>query len=208
MPKTPYGELRLLKDSLRAAIKSNAATCAKDNVFLELGVFKGYTSRRIAEILIEEGKAGRLRFPARLIGVDAWSPSKHWWNHRLGRLGSTNHYNREFFTGTTRAFFKVIEKRFSVSRAVWVFIDACHCRECAAWDIEHFGNLVLPGGLLVLHDTQKGRRKIGLLGEHGGTRPLGVHEVLDAGALNADRGWTKVDEVDFGCGLGVWRRTP
>ncbi len=42
-------------------------------------------------------------------------------------------------------------------KIAWLFVDGCHCFHCVREDLDRYGDRIVPGGILVMHDTTHGR---------------------------------------------------
>lgn len=165
-------------------------------LYVELGVKRADTSREIVAALNSERRPG---CHYSVLGVDIDPRAQKCWMEKVRPYGQVH---ARFFLGSTEdAYFSM------PGEAAWVFVDACHCQECAQWDIENWGKLVVPGGHLVVHDTTPRRRSYTKLFQHGGTRRFGVWEAVHESRF-LKSGWNLIEEVDDVNGVTVFERRP
>jgi hypothetical protein len=196
MPLITPKELNVLSDSLRTVKKKNLAKTEQDNVYVELGVRRAETSTEIAKLLKSKPYSGDSFV---FLGVDCDIRAQNYWIVKI-----RDHYIRgvkpKFFLGTTNEAIKYF------GSVVWVFVDACHCFECATWDIENWGNKIIKGGHLVIHDTSVSRERYEALFQHNHTRRFGVSQAVRQSEY-LKVGWEKIAEVENGNGIMVFEKT-
>jgi len=118
----------------------------------ELGVERGVHSRALLDVAK----------PRELWLIDAW--------RRLGgafELDPVDHDDREFaaiYAAVSRAFcgqsrvrilrglLREVCRGFPAGYFDWIYLDACHARECVAEDLRDWWPKLKPGGLFAGHD--------------------------------------------------------
>lgn len=192
---TPEEMAEILK-SLELARRSGAST------YVELGVRRAGTSMRVRNFL------ERTKVRGRLFGVDIDRAASGYWQRAMGKPKGAKGERRltwKFLLASSQDALGLIEGPIA-----WVFVDACHCTECATADIEGWGSKLAPGGVLVVHDTTPRRRHYTKPFQHNRTRRFGVWEAVDT---SEREGWLsryadKVVDHDDKNGLRVYvRRT-
>jgi hypothetical protein len=160
--------------------------------FVEIGVFKGGTSRMIVEVLSDEKKR------AVVLGIDPDIKALKRWRYKLFHNAKLSkpyrgEIKREFFHGGLKKAMQL--GVVHPDSHCWVFVDGCHCESCAKSDIELSMMLVCPQGLLVLHDTDP-RHEDGPADQkyHGDARKFGVHRAIEALEIES-HGWLKEKEL-------------
>jgi len=179
---TKPDELKAIIDSLVLAQDSGAA------LHVELGVRRAGTSF----VLKNHLQSARRR--AHLLGVDSDPASERHWERMMGRPKPIDRVTWSFeLTTTDKA-----AKKDRVGPCAWVFVDACHCFECATRDIEQWGAKIAPRGVIVVHDTTAYRKNYTKAHQHGHTRPFGVFQAVETSEADGflSRGWRKVWDID------------
>jgi hypothetical protein len=192
---TTSDESAVILDSLALASESRAA------LYVELGVRKAGTYTKVRRVL--ESTNARVH----LLGVDCDPAAQRHW----GRMLKT-HVPRPHSRVTCSFELLTTQHAAAKDRAgpcAWVFVDACHCYECATTDIEQWGGKIAPLGVLVVHDTTSRRKNYTKLFQHNRTRPFGVYRAVEESEADGflSRGWRKVWEVaDDMNGVRVYQR--
>ena len=148
-----------------------AATAFPQGNFVEVGTMDGYSSERFLK------KIDGITHGARYLGVDIDPVVVNIWWKRVRGLRLVNVIPRLITDDTKRAY-----KKF-VGEINWLLVDACHCFECALWDIENWGSRVVVGGHLIAHDTLMNERRAKKLSQHDRTRPFGVQRAVATSTL-------------------------
>lgn len=173
--------------------------------YVELGVRRAETSRWLYDILTKQ------RSHFRLVGVDFSDFAKEKWRGNMPRR-LVRDCNIEFLPMTTS---EAAKRKWS-SHLIWVFIDACHCFQCATEDILTWGGMLESGGQLLVHDTTDARRHYRALFQHyepdvkkSGTRRFGVWEAVQsdkpAGKFLRDE-FVLMEEVQSDNGMQIWQK--
>jgi len=174
----------LLTKSIETVVKKNLDA----RTYVELGVYRAKTSPQI-----ENRLDGRHTF----VGVDIWFRSKFLWRRNVGHKSKNHGPKTKFFLATTEDAANAFD-----GPCAWIFIDACHCFDCASNDIRLWGKKLVAGGHLVMHDTSRTddelatKRQVcrdgrvvmeefntnfippGGAMQHGGKRPYGVRRAV------------------------------
>jgi hypothetical protein len=87
----------------------------------------------------------------------------------------------------------------------WIFVDACHCFECANHDIEKWGRVVAPGGHMIIHDTTRRRLHYTKNFQHNHTRPFGVAQAVESNRFLKDR-FRLLKDLDDKNGIQVYEK--
>jgi hypothetical protein len=172
--------------------------------FIEIGTWRAQTSFSIAES-IEHVLALRNDIQPRFWGVDMDPEAEKWWNKRIKHVKWSG-LDLRFITAVDSS---AIDKVKSVCGQIhWCLIDACHCFECTRDNINAWGEIMVPGGQLAIHDTsptrdspkyQKRRR------QHWRTRTWGVTKaVRESEMLKKD--FTLLEETVMNSGIQIWRK--
>lgn len=187
---------------MRRSLKATRNLASR--TYIELGVRRAETSRWLHDTL------AKCRDEFAQFGVDFSEFAAGQWKKKMRKLAKG--CPAQFLAMTTKA---AAELDWHEPMA-WVFIDACHCFECATDDILTWGAKLAPGGHLLVHDTTDKRRHYTALFQHyepdvkkSGTRTFGVWEAVQEGQPAGDylrREFTLVEEVDSDNGLQVWRK--
>jgi len=160
------------------------AVHARDcEAILEIGCFRGASTRAMLD-----------NSNAHIWCLDSWKGSGR--TDSMKGLVTTEHDYQCFLRNLEDALNRItILKMFTyeaVERGVlegltfdMVFIDGDHSYEAVKFDIEHFGPLVRPGGLLCGHDYESRRRK-GLV--------KAVHEMAGTPNIGGDQIWWVVKD--------------
>ena len=188
---TTLPELKVILKSLELARVSGAS------IYVELGVKRAGTSKRI-RLFLE-----RTKVRGRFFGVDIDPKARGEFSRRMGKPRADGRLSWRFLHATSQEALELV-----VGPVAWVFVDACHCFECATEDIEAWGSRLAPGGVLVVHDTTPRRRHYTKPFQHGGTRRFGVWEAVDK---SEREGWLsrharKVIDLDDQNGVRVYVR--
>ena len=107
---------------------------------IEIGVWHGDSTRCILDVF------DALNKPLHLVSVDPSPLAENHWMRAVRHHRKT--YNLRFILDKS---LKASEK-ISVD-PVWIYIDGCHCYECARADMDTWGPRVQDGGFMVFHDT-------------------------------------------------------
>ena len=189
---TKPSELAAILDSIDLADASGAS------LYVELGVRHGGTSYRIKKRL------QNLRRKAHLLCVDCDKRAQGRWITVMEKPEHGARVTWSFELATTQD----AAAKDRAGPCAWVFVDACHCFECATDDIEQWGAKIAPGGILAVHDTTDRRKHYTKNFQHGGTRPFGswqaVEKAEESGILS--RGWRKLWDVEDQNGVRVYQK--
>lgn len=192
MPRT------LTTDREREAIFKSLATIERrfgpPRVFVELGTRAAGSSKQIAEYL----NTKRLR--SLFYGVDVDEKARDCWRGVFDRF-EQRACQPIFRAETTRN----AARDPDFPAPCWVFVDACHCYECALEDIDTWGSKLIEGGHLVVHDTTARRAGYTALFQHGSTRPFGVHRAIAASEV-LRRHFALWCEVDDHNGVEIYQK--
>jgi methyltransferase family protein len=175
-------ELKAIVDSLDLGHESGAA------LFVELGVRRAGTSYVLKRHLERSSKR------AHLLGVDLDPGARRHWQRMMDKDRPKGRVTWSFELSTTEE----AAKKDRAGPCAWVFVDACHCFECATRDIEQWGAKIAPHGVLVVHDTTVYRKNYTTFHQHGHTRPFGVYRAVEKSEADGflSRGWRKVWDID------------
>ena len=189
---TTQTEMETILASLeRTALRSSAETFRA----VEIGTRRAGTSMQILTALREINRQ------ASFYGVDKDPAARGRWKRRL-RLQKGGRQVAKFILGESQQVRR--DWRPEDVPLDWIFIDGCHCEECALWDIEHWGGLVERGGEIVIHDTTRKRLHYQKLFQHDHTRRFGVVEAVKRSKLLRD--CRLVAEIDDTNGVEVYER--
>jgi hypothetical protein len=135
-------EKRLLLETIEEA----AMVPAERPYFVELGTMKAVTSRMvILALLALERRAYFVTADLNIVRRGKGYAHECW--QRLCEPILTDQVDGKFFA----EFSWDIAPRFG-DPVVWVFVDACHCRECVEKDIAAYAPRIAPGGFILFHD--------------------------------------------------------
>lgn len=171
--------------------------------FVQLGV--QYAGSVVCAIQV----LNRLRRRSNVIGVDVDAEAQERFREEMSKLKS-EFATPKFVLG------KSYDMASTVERAAWVFVDACHCRECVEKDIAVWAPKVDNGGLILFHDcdarvSQRSRASQKMT--HNPPRPAEVYEAMMGSAI-LRRDFYLVHFLEgatdkhneYWDGLAVWRR--
>lgn len=123
-----------------ALVKAHAESQTRNGIFqyLEVGIYTGGTMRAVHEVCKQMGPSLVIGFDAHDHGVSKWCPP-----YRRGSQGMAVIFGtRENAVHTLHGEFLNV-----------VFVDACHCVQCAMDDFTAFESFVPPGGRVIFHDA-------------------------------------------------------
>lgn len=123
-----------LKDALLRSV-DDVLDRNVNGVFVELGVQNGRTARQLCARIAEHDRSRRY------IGVD--------FNPKCRGL------EKESPIPVTLLRILTVDAATHIAVPVaWLFVDACHCRNCVAADIDAWAPKITQGGALLFHDTE------------------------------------------------------
>lgn len=195
---------------VRLATAELAAKLSVDRPsFIEIGIYDGTSCNWIIQGL------NMLQVKSRFFAVDlndemydwtrkkllGWKPSEKWAEKCDPIKGTCEH---KFIEGSSHQ----VAHLFESENVVWCLIDGCHCYDCAFKDIEAYGSHIVPGGFLLIHDTNDNRaakQESQHYHDKGKLRKFGVIQAMaDSRFLqkNFDLFYNHLP----GHGMQVWRR--
>ena len=171
-----------------------AAEERTSSVFVEIGVDRARTARRMALTLAEA------RRDFLLVGIDVRPAClRHW----LERMNDWHERGRALYFGCPSQ----VVGHLLFGRVALVFVDGCHCRQCVAADIAAWESKIESGGFMLFHDTKiDGRAATGRIDTevwHGEHRPNGAIAAIESSVV---AGWPLVGEVKSRNGMRCYRK--
>jgi hypothetical protein len=177
--------------------------------FVELGVFKGLTSRIIIRALTD------LKCKSSFYAVDldqeswdeinrklgGWKPSGEFHKNCADVL-NTEYCNAMFVAGDSTQF----SSNFSDESISWCFIDACHCYECVMKDLVAYTPKVVKGGFILLDDTRLWDMKNSQwYHDKDNPRPFGILRALNDCQVFRDQ-FELIFNIHVRHGIQAWRK--
>ncbi len=178
--------------------------------FVEIGTKRSRTTECIVRILarhhpkrrttvytIDPSDRSRRRFEKRY---------EHWIEYGLLKLGRGARIEAALITGFSQDVYEQVDQGIA-----WLFVDGCHCRECAGMDFERYVPKLEIGGILVVYDLGDWSEKdLVCMREDGKKKKFGVAEAFEEFMDQTSIGLEKLHRVPSGpvCGgLGIYKRT-
>lgn len=127
-------------DEMAALVRSIEIASRVAGSFVEIGVKRAWSTVCVLQVLNAIGEARRV------LSVDPAPTAVRWYRASVPAV-----------MGACRA--KIMaEPSFRLAPRMrepiaWLLLDGCHCERCVTEDLASFGRLVVPGGVIVLHDT-------------------------------------------------------
>lgn len=169
-------DYRMIIDSLDESLSLECS------LYAEIGCFHFKMSRAIYDRLKRSGK----KFT--LVSIDH-ARSKLWHDQFADRIDCGD---AVFLHGDSAEIAKIFHSRFA-----FVFIDGCHCIDCASADINSWAPKIVSGGWLLLHDTahrwQKDKRE-----KKGVHMQIAVREAVEKTNLLATFDFVEENEERYG----------
>jgi len=196
------------QDALLRTLELASSVRSDDPTFVELGVFKAYTSRMVILALNELDCS--CKFFAVDLDQEYWEHVKkikgNWWpSKEFDKLCKTISE-----VGACKGkFVKECSHEFASELAddtlCWCFVDACHCYQCVKQDLAAYCPKMAVGGYLIMHDTVHGNDKSQWYHDKKNPRPFGVSKAInDCKMLHEN--FELLHEVKVNRGMQIWRR--
>lgn len=181
-----------------------AAELLPFNNFVELGAFKGDTSKIIIKSL------NILKCKSYFYSVDinipgprrTWRPKTEWMKTCYGLLKDTRYCYADFLESKSWDS----ATTFPNETVNWLLIDACHCFECVTKDTLAYIPKIAPSGLILFHDTARWDKENSQWShDDGSMRPFGVNKAIDNCKM-LQSNFKLLFELKAGHGIQVWQR--
>lgn len=164
--------------------------------YLEIGTASGQTFSAIADYLRKICSKENI-FCTGLDIPGGWSLNENeFYTNTEGQQSFT-----KLILMNSRLFLRTTWKRFN-----FALIDGCHCRKCVKSDFFLLAPLMVPGGIVVFHDTSPGCQ--GIHPQPICNEPINVRQALIELGLygNELEGWEVITEVTEGHGCSVFQK--
>jgi predicted O-methyltransferase YrrM len=113
-----------------------------------IGSYRGFVPLVLGKALTDNRNGGQIVFIDPSLVDDFWKDARNVSEH-FSRFGVTN---VKHFLMTTQQFTQTADYR-SLAPLGMVFVDGYHSEEQARFDYETFEHLLVPEGIILLHDT-------------------------------------------------------
>ncbi len=128
----------IMPDEHEAFVRSIEMASKVDGCFVEIGVQRGDGTAAIIDALTILGQKRMV------VSID---PTMNRDGIEEVIEGSSQHHD---------LIFRQSDQYKPPRQIAWVFVDGCHCYHCVREDLDRYGARVVPGGVVVMHDTTHG----------------------------------------------------